>query len=387
MPEIVKKFKILIASPSDVIDERESIVEIVSELNQTYGNRNNIIIELIKWETHSAPGVSTSDTQSLIDHDLGKDYDLFVGILWKKFGTKTQKYDSGTEQEFRNVYERFLQHPESVQILFYFKMASVPMEDINIDQISKIQSFKNDLGEMGVFYWQYNTIQDFQQFLRIHIPRRIDHLNKLNEKMIEIEPIESYSSNVLENIINDEEELGIFELNEIIEESFNHSSESIKRITAATDWISDEMIKKAKELDKLNAKGDIARKILSDWYERSAKMMVDFSSRLEPEIPIFRSNFEEGANAISNLIILYDQGDGLFDNQKEEVKQSVIGLAKSIESGLDGMESFLQSISKLPRVQKDFNKARRSVEAAVFEIISSMKVNRDLLVEVLKNIQ
>ncbi len=70
MPQSIDKYKILVASPSDVLDERESMDEVITELNHTYGSRTKVILELIKWETHSAPAASEKDVQDLIDKGI-----------------------------------------------------------------------------------------------------------------------------------------------------------------------------------------------------------------------------------------------------------------------------------------------------------------------------
>jgi hypothetical protein len=123
MPTLIEKYKVFLASPGDLANDRQSIEEVISELNTTYGSRNNLIIELVKWETHSAPAASNSDVQSVIDNDIKLDYDLFIGILWARFGTPTNKFESGTEQEFYNAYEIHKKTPNSVQILFYFNVS------------------------------------------------------------------------------------------------------------------------------------------------------------------------------------------------------------------------------------------------------------------------
>jgi hypothetical protein len=64
MPEMISKFKIFLASPSDLSDERESIKQVIEELNATFGNQNNIVLELQKWETNSAPAISSEHIQN-----------------------------------------------------------------------------------------------------------------------------------------------------------------------------------------------------------------------------------------------------------------------------------------------------------------------------------
>jgi len=50
-------------------------------------------------------------------------YDIFIGILWKKFGTLTGRACSGTEEEFNRAYERYKENPSKLRIMFYFKTA------------------------------------------------------------------------------------------------------------------------------------------------------------------------------------------------------------------------------------------------------------------------
>ena len=65
MPTTVSKYRIFLASPSDLTEEREAIDAVISELNENYGNQNNIIIELLKWETNSAPAISNDTPNGL----------------------------------------------------------------------------------------------------------------------------------------------------------------------------------------------------------------------------------------------------------------------------------------------------------------------------------
>ena len=46
MPEIISKYKIFLASPSDLSEERESIKQVIEELNLTFGNQNNIVLDV-----------------------------------------------------------------------------------------------------------------------------------------------------------------------------------------------------------------------------------------------------------------------------------------------------------------------------------------------------
>ncbi|WP_288244720.1 DUF4062 domain-containing protein, partial [uncultured Chryseobacterium sp.] len=174
MAKNITKYSVFLGSPSDLEDERFEIENVIRELNLTYGNRNNLIIELIKWETHSAPGISETYTQDLINKDIGNDYDIFIGLLWQKFGTKTNVANSGTEEEFLNAIKRF-ENKENIQILFYFKnKAPLSLSDINIEELAKINKFKEILKDNNVLYSSFNNSDDLKTHLRMNLPRRID---------------------------------------------------------------------------------------------------------------------------------------------------------------------------------------------------------------------
>ena len=190
MPSNVTKFKIFIASPSELAEDRIIIDKVISELNLSYGEQNSIVLEALKWETHSAPGMSNIHAQEVINKDIGNDYDIFIGLLWKTFGSPTENAGSGTEEEFQNAYNRFQENSNSIQILFYFKDKPFSPSQLNIEQLTKIQNFKNNFNkEHKGLYFTYNDSNQLEQYLRIHIQKRVSNLkdsfeNNLTEENI-----------------------------------------------------------------------------------------------------------------------------------------------------------------------------------------------------------
>jgi hypothetical protein len=92
--------QVFVASPGDVADERAVLNDLVNEFNITWGDTHNVRLEILKWETHSRPGIGPGP-QELINQQLGDTYDIFVGIMWGRFGTPTNVAESGTEEEFQ----------------------------------------------------------------------------------------------------------------------------------------------------------------------------------------------------------------------------------------------------------------------------------------------
>lgn len=394
MPQTITKYRIFIASPSDLAEERAAINEVIAELNLTYGSRNNLYLELLKWENNSAPGISEISVQDIINNDI-PEYDIFIGFLWMRFGTSTNNYGSGTEEEFNIAYQKFKQNNKSIQILFYFKNA-VPqsLDEIDAVQLSKIREFKNKLGEKNTYYWEFTEREELEKFLRLHIPTRIDQLKAIpeeNKAIIEVQNISTLPE-IVENIeIVEAEELGIIDLEEYIEEYFQKSRYSLERISEAISWIGEQMTKKTKEIDRAianNHNQPISIKVQRNIYARTAEAMNDFANRIEPEIPIYIENFEEGIDCLSKLINIYiTDHDNRYQTQLEELDESLAGMLEQIAGSLEITKGFTSTIDTMPKVSKDLNNARRNVTLKLSDFIRKMEVSLSIAGEVHKNIK
>lgn len=120
----MKLFKIFLASPGDTSEERVIAEEVVEEINKTVGSRDKFRLELLKWEHDTYPTMAEYSQQA-INEQMGGDFQIFVGIMWKKFGTPTLKAESGTEEEFELAYKRYSEKKD-IQIMFYFNSAPIP---------------------------------------------------------------------------------------------------------------------------------------------------------------------------------------------------------------------------------------------------------------------
>ena len=388
MPELVTKYKIFIASPSDLNEDRQAIDEVISELNLTYGQQNNLVLEIIKWETHSAPGVSEIHPQELINNDIGSEYDLFIGLMWLKFGTVTNEAGSGTEEEFLNAYHRFMKSPNSLQILFYFNNSfPVNLKAINPLELDKVNKFKNKIGEEKVLYWDYNSIEQLQSFLRIHIPKRL--ANIINVSKLKSEKVVALISDSIEE---QEEDLGLLDFMEIIEVRFETSTNAVLKITEATEWIAEKLFEKTNEINKIKkstfqSNTSQLRRVL----KLSAQVMNEYASRINVEIPIFFENYEEGIKAFSSIVYI---ADDFFDisniDELIEAKEGIIEMNVGINQGLDAMEGFYISVIQLPRIDKEINRAKKNVSDRLQLLINRMKTSavlaNELIVEISEKI-
>ena len=164
--------KVFVSSPSDVKGERLAIVKIIEEINNEWSEFLGIRLEPILWEKYCHPAAG-KDPQQVISDQLPKDYDIYLGVLWKQFGTPTPRFESGTEEEFQKAYERSRIRPKNVSVMVYFKNEPILPTEIDTIQFDKLNKFKEKLGPKGVLYWEFLGNGEFRQLVRLHLIREL----------------------------------------------------------------------------------------------------------------------------------------------------------------------------------------------------------------------
>lgn len=166
----VKIHKAFIASPSDTNLEREICEKIFEEINSGLGNLFNFRIESLKWEKDVRPTIKDVDGQTEIFNQIGDEFEIFIGIMNKKFGAPTPRAGSGTEEEFNAAFNRY-QQKKDLEIIFYFNdEPPKAMSDLNYSELIKIQDFRKKIQSHGI-YGIYNGVADFEDKLRKNLSK------------------------------------------------------------------------------------------------------------------------------------------------------------------------------------------------------------------------
>lgn len=170
----MKRVRVFVASPGDVAEERDVVSLVVNELRRILSGVRDVELETIRWETHAWPDVG-ADAQDVINREI-TEYDIFVGIMWRRFGTPTKRAESGTREEFDKAYGYFNQFGRP-KIMFYFRRTPFyPATDEEIVQFRKIIAFRQKLEDAGVLFWEYDTPLNFERNVREHLARQIIEL-------------------------------------------------------------------------------------------------------------------------------------------------------------------------------------------------------------------
>lgn len=166
----VKIFKSFIASPSDTNIERNLCDKIFDEINSGLGDIYKFRIESLKWEKDVRPSIKDKDGQSIIFEQIGENFEIFIGIMNKKFGSPTPRAGSGTEEEFNEAFRRY-KEKQDIEIMFYFnEEPPKSMSEINASELLKIEEFRKKLQPKGI-YGFYNGASDFEEKLRKHLTK------------------------------------------------------------------------------------------------------------------------------------------------------------------------------------------------------------------------
>lgn len=154
-------YDLLISCPSDVVKYLEIIKECIESFNRTFGDLNNIEIVTKHWSTNSYPE-SGDKPQELLNKQFVRDCDAAVAIFWTRFGTPTDKYESGTEEEIEEMLSA------KKQVFMYFLNDPITPTELDQDQYKKVLEFRKKYKDKGVYAIVDNEL-DFQRQFTNHL--------------------------------------------------------------------------------------------------------------------------------------------------------------------------------------------------------------------------
>ena len=395
MPRDDRVFSVLVACPSDVQEEAGLVRRAVEEVNLGMAPLQAARLEVVDWQTHASPGIG-SDPQDVINRQLPDDYDIFLGVMWARFGTATPRAGSGTEEEFERALTRHQANPRSVKILFYFKQASLPPGTIDPPQLQKVQAFRERLKQEGVLYWDFGHGVDFERELRHHLNMQLQALLKSSSshpdaKVDNDTPAGAQKEGDLEEDQaeeeGDSEELGFFDYVDRAEEAFSASRTVTERMVAAIAEVGDKMQARTKEMKNATADGhQLSRPEARALFGKTADDMNCFSEKLTKDLPLFRDNLADGVTATRQAAWLIPNGPER-DAQLKKVIDDLGILRDSFDPAIDGMVSFEGTVRGLPRMTKELNVARKRVSVVLMDVLDAMKGGRHLVLETISLIE
>jgi len=376
MPKEQTILSVFISSPDDVLAERDCIKEVIDELNVTWNRTLQLRLELISWETSTYPGIG-EDSQAVIDEQIDEDYDIFVGIMWARFGTPTKRSGSGTEEEFNKALKKWKENPNQIKIFFYFKEAPIDPYKIELEQLSSVKTFRERLKKEGVLFRTFNDTDEFNQLIRMHLSIVVQ---EWGIKWGDIKE-ESGKIKIATPISKIKEDQGLIDLLELGEKKYKALYDITNDIVKEMQSLSTKLNSRTQEINKEKSRSDFNLQRYKRFINLAAADMEQFSDALEKNIQEFDELYTEGANAfIQSINLLKD-----FKPEKDEANKS-LNQIKELELSLNELKIQLKGlygiIKSTPPITTVYNRAKRRVLSVLEEfndkISKSILLTKDL---------
>lgn len=370
---------VLVASPSDVEPERNRLEEVIRELNLTWSRTLLLRLELVRWETHGYPGIG-KDAQDVLNRELTDAPDIFIGLMWGRYGTPTGRAGSGTEEEFARALARYRKDPSSVRIMFYFKDAPLSPSEIDPEQLARVQKFRMSLGNEGALHWKFVTLEEFERLLRLHLARQIQ---------VFAQPMEPAALPSAAPPLADEQptdELGLLDFLDLVEEHFGALNEITERISTETSTLGQKMQERTLEVNVATAEtqGQLSRRAARALIEKGASDMTQYVARMNAEIPLFRDLLRKGADAAAHAALISASMSSGDRQQVREARGALAAFSDALGGAYDSTASFKESVQGLPRMTVVLNKAKRETAAVLGEVLESIAEGRRIASETVR---
>jgi len=179
MSQDIKAYRVFIASPGGLQDERKAFREAINDYNESDAVPRGVMFLPVGWE-NTLRGVGRP--QSMINDDL-RSCDYMVLLLWDTWGTPPDEpgkgtYTSGTQEEFEVACECYkdAKHPMQ-QIVHFFKGVDPRHLADPGKQLQQVLDHKKKI-ERTHFYGTFDSINEFQERLRRQLAQWLrDHEN------------------------------------------------------------------------------------------------------------------------------------------------------------------------------------------------------------------
>ncbi|KSU55457.1 hypothetical protein [Microbacterium enclense] len=134
---------VMIASPSDTADARDSVEKALQSWNDTNSRNRGVVLLPWRWETNAVP-VLGGPPQALINSQGLDSADIVFALFGSRLGSPTTESVSGTVEEIEGATSR------DVPVHLYFSTAPLP-HDVEVRQIEGLRDFKAEIQARGLY--------------------------------------------------------------------------------------------------------------------------------------------------------------------------------------------------------------------------------------------
>lgn len=165
MANNAKMYNMLISCPGDVENMIQIVDEVIENFNQQFIDTLGIGIITRYWKK-SAYAQSGGNPQELLNKQFVEKCDLAIAIFKTRFGTPTDRYGSGSEEEIEIMLRA------EKQVFMFFDESPIEHDKIDIQQLQKVREFKDKYKEQkrGIL-WIYKSTEEFRNIFNAQVTR------------------------------------------------------------------------------------------------------------------------------------------------------------------------------------------------------------------------
>lgn len=174
--------RVLIASPSDVWQERDEIERAIFKWNIQYAEEMNVILLPSRWEEDVVPAYRGHDPQQIINEQMVNKCDIVIGVFWTKLGTPTFNHSSGTLEEINIFIE------QGKEVMLYFVEKDIPRAT-DLTEVGRVDEYKREYGKKGI-YSSYNIDRIVGHLYRKVLDYRKENVRATGAETVMRSPLE-----------------------------------------------------------------------------------------------------------------------------------------------------------------------------------------------------
>lgn len=171
MPIEISGYKVFIASPGGLQEERKAFKAILDEYNKEEALHREVMFQAIGWED-TLPGIGRP--QAIINEEL-KTCDYFIMVLHDRWGSHPGPNEvaatSGTEEEYKIAWKCFKEGASPMkQIVVLFK--AVPPNQMSDPgrELQKVIDFRKKIeASRSLLYSTFSTVDEFKKIIQRNI--------------------------------------------------------------------------------------------------------------------------------------------------------------------------------------------------------------------------
>ena len=150
-------YRVMLASPSDVEDERKEFPGILDNWNALFAVHSKTVLLPLMWETHATPQMGNRP-QAILNEQLVDAADILVAVFWTRLGTATGVAESGSAEEIEQA------RLKQKHVLIYFSDAPLPPSKSNNEQYQSLMRYRDKCYREG-YAPTYASIHEFRELL------------------------------------------------------------------------------------------------------------------------------------------------------------------------------------------------------------------------------